>query len=576
MNIGRKIALLALLTAILVLLVTVSGIAAENTEEVDFIVTETPTLLAATGSNTPGGQDMPASSTNTDEPDNPDPTPVVNPDDPIYEDDYPFEVTTGGTVSTDCLRASLSAYVSAPEVSGSCSYGILYGTADSELYLQKEYDNTYVHVQGDFTVTLDGLTPNTRYYYAAYIEKPSGARLMGEVKNFLTRSDSSMQVFYADDSPVTADKSRTLKFTPAANAVYRFELSAPTYITIYSTDLSKIYEKSFYSLFVEEMVFPQTFTVSLKKDTTYYVDISLDAGDDSCEISARQCGWIGYNETEYRYIDASSGKMVTGWKYIDDDWYYFADDGRMYHDELLEYNNSLYGFRSNGAMAMGLFTYMDTAYFFDTNGKAMTGWRTNNGYWYYFDASTYKALTGRQTINNTEYYFGTDGKMFTKWQKINDNWYYFASSGNMTTGWFKLSSKWYYFGSDGIMAEGFKTIGDVTYYLTPEDGYMVTGWNKIDGNWYYFASSGKMTTGWCKLSSKWYYFAADGKMLTGRQDLGGTTYFFNSSGAMTTGWAKDTDGTWYYARSSGALYKNGTYTIGGSSYSFDANGAWLG
>lgn len=40
-----------------------------------------------------------------------------------------------------------------------------------------------------------------------------------------------------------------------------------------------------------------------------------------------------------------------------------------------------------------------------------------------------------------------------------------------------------------------------------------------------------MVTGWLDLNGTQYYMGADGVMLTGTQVIGGTTYIFNQDGA---------------------------------------------
>lgn len=40
-----------------------------------------------------------------------------------------------------------------------------------------------------------------------------------------------------------------------------------------------------------------------------------------------------------------------------------------------------------------------------------------------------------------------------------------------------------------------------------------------------------MVTGWLNINGNWYYMGADGAMRTGTQVIGGTTYIFNQDGA---------------------------------------------
>ena len=56
-------------------------------------------------------------------------------------------------------------------------------------------------------------------------------------------------------------------------------------------------------------------------------------------------------------------------------------------------------------------------------------------------------------------------------------------------------------------------------------------------------------------------------------NLGGTWYFLNGSGEMATGWVKDGD-SWFFCYQSGAM-ATGRVVVGGTPYSFDANGRWI-
>ena len=195
---------------------------------------------------------------------------------------------------------------------------------------------------------------------------------------------------------------------------------------------------------------------------------------------------------------------------------------------------------------------IDNVWYYFENGAAVTGWKKLNDKWYYFD-DTGAMQTGWQKINNVWYYFTSGGKMVTGWQKIGNVWYYFQSGGNMVTGWQKISNKWYYFNTSGAM---------------------VTGWQKISNKWYYFQSGGQMVTGWQKISNKWYYFNAGGAMQTGWQKISNVWYYFQSGGQMVTGWQK-INNVWYWFESSGAMFSNGSKTINGKTYNFDASGACL-
>ena len=163
-----------------------------------------------------------------------------------------------------------------------------------------------------------------------------------------------------------------------------------------------------------------------------------------------------------------------------------------------------------------------------------TGWQVINDQKYYYGEDGTKK-TGWQEIDGKKYYFGdeNDGAMKTYWQKIDGKWYFFGNDGVMRTYWQKIWGKWYFLGnaSDGAMKTGWQQVYGKWYYLgSAEDGSMKTYWQKINGKWYFFggADDGAMKTGWQKIWGKCYYLgsANDGAMKTGWQKINGKWYYF--------------------------------------------------
>lgn len=157
--------------------------------------------------------------------------------------------------------------------------------------------------------------------------------------------------------------------------------------------------------------------------------------------------------------------------------------------------------------------------------------------------------------------------------ELNGETYAFDSDGWMKTGWDKEDGVWRYYAPSGAMARGWTATGGSWYYLDRDSGSMVIGWLNDDGTWYYLSGSGAMVTGWQYLGSAWYYLSGSGAMATGWVNLGGTWYFLNASGEMATGWVKDGD-SWFFCYQSGAM-ATGRVVVGGTPYSFDANGRWI-
>jgi hypothetical protein len=123
------------------------------------------------------------------------------------------------------------------------------------------------------------------------------------------------------------------------------------------------------------------------------------------------------------------------------------------------------------------------------------------------------------------------------WVKNDDGEWEYLTGGEAKTGWLYDTNykAWYYLASDGVMQ---------------------TGWDYVGGKWYYLASNGKMQTGWLKDNGSWYYLSRNGAMVVNK-------------------WFKDTNGSWYYLSGNGKML-TGKQTIGGKTYTFKANGVWVG
>lgn len=320
--------------------------------------------------------------------------------------------------------------------------------------------------------------------------------------------------------------------------------------------------------------------------------------------------YYGFNGSEHcsNCSLAVEGQMMTGWKQIDGDWYYFrlshndvssGNEGSMVTG-LVTINNQKYYFRTSdndistgkkGSMVTGLASMSDYyKYFFrveaDSNGPEGSAlkdkWQQVASKWYHFDANG-RSNTGL-FVNNDEnvYYFSeannsTKGEMLTGWQQINDVWYYFYPDSNGHL--------------EGSMATGFITVDNETYYLRKFDndissgkkGTMVTGLADIDNKRYYFRKyedqglTGSMVkNGWVQSDSKWYYFKEDGTIKTGLlTDASGDVYFLSDSqstlGEMVTGWKK-VNGHWYYFTSSGKAVRNDWFIENNNKYYFGNDG----
>ncbi|MBO5495685.1 MAG: leucine-rich repeat protein [Eubacterium sp.] len=167
-------------------------------------------------------------------------------------------------------------------------------------------------------------------------------------------------------------------------------------------------------------------------------------------------------------------ELRNGWyQFGTNDWYYFVDGIMQTGWQKLKHNSQ----------------YNAWYYFEPADGKMVTGWKQISGEWYYFNGEG-KMLLGWQEINNNWYYFDSSGAMQTGWVEYEDHWYYMNSNGVMQTGWIHVGNYWYYMNQYGAMKTGWLEDNGNWYYLNPSNGRMVTGTQVINGHTYYFNSSG--------------------------------------------------------------------------------------
>lgn len=134
------------------------------------------------------------------------------------------------------------------------------------------------------------------------------------------------------------------------------------------------------------------------------------------------------NNWYFTYHEATLKVKATGWKYINDKWYYFEPSGVM-----------------------------------------ATGWQHIDGKWYYLQPVSdiepgYKEVNG---LIGKPYYVDRPGVMTTGWQYIDNKWYYFEPSGEMVTGWQEIDHDRYYFNEDGSMKTGWFEMDGKLYNASP-------------------------------------------------------------------------------------------------------------
>ncbi len=250
--------------------------------------------------------------------------------------------------------------------------------------------------------------------------------------------------------------------------------------------------------------------------------------------------YTGVFQKDGKYYYSQLGELTSGWKMIDDEWYYF-DATTM--NPVATLNNGYVTFE------------------FEENGKLVEGkwYITSAGRRYFYGPAYYRH--GWETIDGSDYYFGDANKdpgyCYTgKRYVINSNSY---------------TPQWYDFGEEGkavkITSTGFLTTDAGTYYLV--DGISQTGLLLIDGKYYYFtnaftAKSGLENITEAKnnglLPAGYYLFGDDFAMVDGKfATWAGAERWIVLGQPCFAGVMQDENGIYYIG--SNAMIKNGLVTV---------------
>lgn len=265
--------------------------------------------------------------------------------------------------------------------------------------------------------------------------------------------------------------------------------------------------------------------------------------------------WRKGGDGYWRYIDYNGYMAVNKW--VDNEEYYVDGSGIMVANQFLQLSDS----SENGS----------SWYYFSTSGKVIRDrWQKVNNQWYYFGDDG-AMQTG--WVEDDMYYCGSDGVMLTGWQRllppesyqeddedysgpyesVDDGmyWYYFASNGK------KVVPD----DSNGEIAQ--KKINGVSYCLR-EDGAMQTGWVCVNGDdseniedYRFVDENGQVRTGWYSAEPpedlqnqydhdvEWFYFNSKGVPQVGPERgsahtsdlkrINGNTYLFDEKGVPVYG-----------------------------------------
>ena len=287
------------------------------------------------------------------------------------------------------------------------------------------------------------------------------------------------------------------------------------------------------------------------------------------------------DDSGYKYYYNADGTAAGGLIEYNGKLYYadISQEGRITSNQIIYANGKLYSTDVYGVCTQVEGTGWICGTYYIMNGKACLGWKYINENWYYFDldnASKYSNTI--RTINEVDYSFDSTGALETGWIKNSDGGYYFANSSGalIKDKWMQLSDTWYYF-KDKLMATGLIQI-DGKNQLFNNNGAWIgewennssTGWKQSGSDWYYVEKGNIVVNTIKSIGNALYYFDEYGKMLANQRYNG---YYLTSSGAaLQSKWLQDATGQRIYFGSDGKNIINGWKQIGASKYYF-CNGA---
>lgn len=262
-------------------------------------------------------------------------------------------------------------------------------------------------------------------------------------------------------------------------------------------------------------------------DNWYYLaDNDVESEDIEFEYGQMVYGEVEIDENKYYFGNANEGVMKTGFVKASDinksissssngpggssssnkeGTYYFGTSGSTigvkWEDAWLSINNDWYYFDDEGKMVTG---QMAT----DSRGKWCEYDSNDAKYYYYLDPSSGKMQTGWVTVKD-----GDSVPNSPLGSSSSDKYYqYYASSGAMHFGWLNTGGKYYYLATYDDVADGHTFDGYAV-------GQMATDHKEIDGDEFFFNKSGVMESStWKEINGESYYFGSNGAMVKSRSD----------------------------------------------------------
>lgn len=147
----------------------------------------------------------------------------------------------------------------------------------------------------------------------------------------------------------------------------------------------------------------------------------------------------------------------------------------------------------DGSFAIGFSVIDDERYYFDEDGILQTGKfyvESENAYYY----ANKEGIIQTGEIKTKKFFYIADenGVLQSGFVEYEGDRYYFNSNIDLVLGWFKRDGNWYYAGEAGVIQTGFVTIEGYRYYLNPDGTRVSDAVVDIDGVTYVFNPDGSV------------------------------------------------------------------------------------
>lgn len=407
---------------------------------------------------------------------------------------------------------------------------------------------------------------------------------------------------------------KQIKWTAALSAAAIMTVLTPAFSApVMAQDAGWVQENGIW-MFYDEDGYALTDTWKKQDGNWYYLD---------------ENGELSLNRQVDEYYVGSDGKRVMNqWvKLLNEDdwgdedspefyWYYYGNEGKAITSKFKTIDNNVYYFDEDGRMAIGLTEIDGDTYYFgeSDSGVMKKGWvelenqdSDEGATWHYFNSNGKMVQNEIDKRISGNYYTFVDGKMHTGWYKmpeetvsaepaaeddadVKDE----TSAGSETdenTGFdqdtatesdaikeskpavLAPAADYQYYDSDGKRASGWRTIQGIPgiseedelykfYFKNGQPYYAQEGIQIffINSNRYGFNNKGEMQTGIQTVtledgSTATYYFGTDGAMKTGKQ-----TIYSEEEGTNQTWFFRTDDekrGQGYTGIYDNAIYENG-------------------